>query len=68
MVRKIRCCSTALAEWGRDITGKFKERIAGCNKVLRSLRSRRDAGSVARYKEVQAKLFEILTQKELYWK
>lgn len=37
---KIKCCSTALAEWGRDITGNFKERIAQCNKVLKRLKNR----------------------------
>lgn len=66
--RKIKCCSTALAEWGRDITGNFKGRIADCNKILRRLKSRRDTGSVATYKETQSKLFEILAQKEIFWK
>lgn len=33
---KIKCCSTSLAEWGKDITGRFKERISSCNKILKT--------------------------------
>lgn len=65
---KIKCCSTALAEWGRDITGNFKGRIADCNKILKRLKGWRDDASVLRYKSTQAKLFEILAQKEIFWK
>lgn len=65
---KIKCCSTALAEWGQDLTGSFKERIAGCRRILKRLRNCIDAGSVTRYKEVQAEFFEVLAQKEIFWK
>ncbi|XP_062101909.1 uncharacterized protein LOC133809260 [Humulus lupulus] len=65
---KIKCCSTALAEWGRNIIGCFKERITQCNKILRQIKGRRDEEAVVRYKEVHAQLFEVLSQKEVYWK
>lgn len=39
--------STALwAEWGRDITGNFKEKIATCNKMLRRLKGKRDEEAI----------------------
>ncbi|XP_062099715.1 uncharacterized protein LOC133805549 [Humulus lupulus] len=65
---KIKCCSTALAEWGKDITGNFKERISQCNRVLRQLKGRRDDESVRRYQEIHSCLFEVLTQKEIFWR
>ncbi|XP_060962336.1 uncharacterized protein LOC133032418 [Cannabis sativa] len=42
---KIKCCSTALAEWGKDITGHKTQ-----------------------HKEAQNRLFEVLAQKEVFWK
>lgn len=65
---KIKCCSTSLAEWGRNITGNFKDSIADCNKVMRRLKYRRDAGSIARFKAAQDKLFEVLAKKEMFWR
>lgn len=66
LYEKIKCCSTALAEWGKEITGNFKGRIAECNRVLKRLKGRRDEGSVMRTKEAESKLLEVLTQKELF--
>ncbi|XP_062086997.1 uncharacterized protein LOC133793717 [Humulus lupulus] len=65
---KIKCCSTALAEWGKDITGKFKERISHCNRLLKQLKGQRDEESVRRYQEIHSCLFEVLTQKEIFWR
>ncbi|XP_060960664.1 uncharacterized protein LOC133031228 [Cannabis sativa] len=65
---KIKCCSTSLAEWGKDITGNFKDRIARCNKELKKLKGRRDDTSVQKYKDTHEQLFEILTQKEVFWR
>ncbi|XP_062094300.1 uncharacterized protein LOC133800357 [Humulus lupulus] len=65
---KIKCCSTALAEWGKDITGKFKERISQCNRLLKQLKGQRDEESIRRYQEIHSCLFEVLTQKEIFWR
>lgn len=68
LCRKIKCCSNALTEWGRDITGNFKGRISECNKIMKCLKSRRDEESVTRYKAAQTKLYEVLAQKEIFWR
>lgn len=47
---KLKCCGTALAEWGRDITGNFKGRVAECNKILKRLKGRSDEGLITMYK------------------
>ena len=65
---KLQCCSTALAEWGRNITGRFTERILKCNNMLKQIKGRRDEASILKYKEVHEELFEALTQKEIYWR
>lgn len=57
---KIRCFSTASAEWGRDLTGNFQKRIYVCRRILKQLKNQTDSGSVDRYKVVQAELFEVL--------
>ncbi|XP_062088458.1 uncharacterized protein LOC133795019 [Humulus lupulus] len=46
LLQKIRCCSTSLAEWGRDITGTFKTRIARCKATLKWTQGQRDIYSV----------------------
>ncbi|XP_062088511.1 uncharacterized protein LOC133795077 [Humulus lupulus] len=65
---KIRCCSTALAEWGKDITGNFKERINSCKRSLRQLKGCRDEEVIRRYQEVHSCLLEVLEQKEIFWR
>uniref|UniRef100_A0A803NTG1 Reverse transcriptase n=1 Tax=Cannabis sativa TaxID=3483 RepID=A0A803NTG1_CANSA len=60
--------STALVEWGKNITGDFKERLNKCNKVLKCLKNRRYEESIKKYKETQTQLYEILTQKEVFWR
>ncbi|XP_074373938.1 uncharacterized protein LOC141714312 [Apium graveolens] len=66
--KKIKCCSTSLAKWGKEITENFKERIAKLNKVLRRVKSRRDVESVKRYKDTHEQLCEVLNQKEIFWR
>ncbi|XP_062114673.1 uncharacterized protein LOC133825790 [Humulus lupulus] len=68
LTRKIKCCSTALAEWGRDINGKFKHKIARFKAILKVTQARRDESSVRYYKETQALLFETLSQQEIFWR
>ncbi|KAM6561714.1 hypothetical protein CsatA_030953 [Cannabis sativa] len=65
---KLTSCSSALAEWGRDITGNFNKQIRQCNKALKLLKGRRDLVSVSRYKEIQAQLSEVLSKKEVFWR
>ena len=64
---KIKCCSTALAEWGKDITCNFKERIRHFNRILKNLKGCRDEESVRQYEEAHSCLIEVLTQKEVFW-
>ncbi|XP_062116553.1 uncharacterized protein LOC133830553 [Humulus lupulus] len=68
LIQKIRCCSTSLAEWGRDITGTLKARIARCKAILKWTQGRRDNYSIQCYKEAQTHLFEALAQQEIFWR
>uniref|UniRef100_A0A803NM17 peptidylprolyl isomerase n=1 Tax=Cannabis sativa TaxID=3483 RepID=A0A803NM17_CANSA len=68
LVDKIQSCGEALEAWGKEFTGNFKDRISQCKMVIRRLKKRRDEDSVKLHKEKQEELFEILTQREIYWK
>lgn len=68
MLYKMRYCNQALAEWGKSVTGNFRQRVSQCHYELKMLHTKEDAFSVARYKEVRCTLFSILDQKEVYWK
>ncbi|XP_062113338.1 uncharacterized protein LOC133824468 [Humulus lupulus] len=57
-----------LGSWGKEVTGNFNHRIHLCKKKLSRLKGRRDVGAVQRYKEEQQKLYEALTQKEIFWR
>lgn len=65
---KIKECSIMLAVWGNEINGSFGKRIARSKKIIRTLKGRRDAYSVNRYKKENKNLTEILTQQEVFWK
>ncbi|XP_062099843.1 uncharacterized protein LOC133805695 [Humulus lupulus] len=64
---KLAYCGQVLGNWGKEVTGNFNQRINLCKKNLRRLKGRRDVGAVQRYKEEQQKLYEALTQKEIFW-
>uniref|UniRef100_A0A803PQ00 Uncharacterized protein n=1 Tax=Cannabis sativa TaxID=3483 RepID=A0A803PQ00_CANSA len=66
--QKITCCSKQLVDWGKTITGDFKQRIGICRRELDQLKSKTDEVSAQRYKEVKEKLLVILDQREAYWK
>ncbi|XP_062089159.1 uncharacterized protein LOC133795722 [Humulus lupulus] len=68
LAQKIRCCSTSLAEWGRNITGRFKQRIARLKAILQRTQGRRDMYSLQKYKEAESLLFEVLSQQEVFWR
>uniref|UniRef100_A0A803QFT1 Reverse transcriptase domain-containing protein n=1 Tax=Cannabis sativa TaxID=3483 RepID=A0A803QFT1_CANSA len=68
LTSKITHCSTVLAEWGKDITGNFQQRIAASKKKLKSLKRRRDECSIQMYQEEKKHLFETFTQKEVFWR
>lgn len=43
---KIKNCGDSLSQWGKEITGKFSDRIRGCKLEMKKLRKRRDEFSV----------------------
>ncbi|KAM6553480.1 hypothetical protein CsatB_014242 [Cannabis sativa] len=57
-----------LLEWGRDLTGQFKKRLATSKKKLSCLKSRDNPDSHEDFLIEQCNYFEILAQQELYWK
>lgn len=65
---KVSACADVLSEWGRQITGSFKNRIQACKRVIKSLKGRRDDTSVHLIKENQKNLAEIYAQQETFWK
>ncbi|XP_062102834.1 uncharacterized protein LOC133812999 [Humulus lupulus] len=68
LCRQIVQDSTSLAEWGRNIIGRFKHRIARLKTILQWTQGRRDRYSLQKYKETQALLFEVLSQHEVFWR
>lgn len=61
-------CTSVLTEWGKDITGSFKQRIHTHKRVIKSLKRKRDAISVEIVKENQKNLAEVYAQQEIFWK
>uniref|UniRef100_A0A803QEL1 Reverse transcriptase domain-containing protein n=1 Tax=Cannabis sativa TaxID=3483 RepID=A0A803QEL1_CANSA len=68
IIDKIKQCSLVLAEWGKDYTGNFKERISNLKAEIRKWRNSRDLNSIEKFKDAEAKLFEVYTQREVFWK
>uniref|UniRef100_A0A803QGE0 Reverse transcriptase domain-containing protein n=1 Tax=Cannabis sativa TaxID=3483 RepID=A0A803QGE0_CANSA len=68
LMDKIKSCGEALEVWGKDFTGNFEERLSNCKRVVRNLKKKRDEASVKLHREKQEELFEILAQREVYWK
>uniref|UniRef100_A0A803PW73 Reverse transcriptase n=1 Tax=Cannabis sativa TaxID=3483 RepID=A0A803PW73_CANSA len=65
---KISSCPEVLARWGKDITGDFKARIHQCKTTMAILKPKMDAASVQQYAEARNRLFEVLEQRETFWK
>ncbi|XP_062103283.1 uncharacterized protein LOC133814322 [Humulus lupulus] len=65
---KIRHCGEILLQWGFEYTGNFRLLIQDCKRHIRSLKQGRDLNSIKSYEEEQKKLFEILAQREVFWR
>ncbi|XP_062075810.1 uncharacterized protein LOC133779929 [Humulus lupulus] len=65
---KLTICADALGQWGSEITGNFRSRLAGCKSIIRSLKPYHDHASTVKIQETSSKMFEILTQQEIFWK
>ncbi|XP_062089022.1 uncharacterized protein LOC133795584 [Humulus lupulus] len=65
---KIALCAEALQEWGKSITGNFKQRMDRCKATIKRLKPFRDRRSIQKHEEASKELFEILTQKEVFWR
>ncbi|KAM6543985.1 hypothetical protein CsatB_008432 [Cannabis sativa] len=68
LAEKTKLCLDTLLEWGRDLTGQFKKRLATSKKKLSCLKSRDNPDSHEDFLIEQCNYFEILAQQELYWK
>ncbi|XP_062103947.1 uncharacterized protein LOC133815077 [Humulus lupulus] len=65
---KLHFCAEKLNTWGRELTGNFRRRLRLCKQELEYLKRQRDSASIQRYDEVKRKLFDILDQREVFWK
>ncbi|XP_074322878.1 uncharacterized protein LOC141659850 [Apium graveolens] len=65
---KIKKCGENLYQWGKEVTGRFSERLKKCKIEMRRLRKYRDPDSVRAYDEVKKQLLLILEQKEIFWR
>uniref|UniRef100_A0A803PF51 RNase H type-1 domain-containing protein n=1 Tax=Cannabis sativa TaxID=3483 RepID=A0A803PF51_CANSA len=65
---KISKCAEVLARWGKEVTGDFKARIKHCKTTMSILKPKMDAESVKQYDEARNRLFEVLEQRETFWK
>ncbi|XP_062088870.1 uncharacterized protein LOC133795435 [Humulus lupulus] len=68
LLSKLDICARELAVWGKDITGSFQKRINECQWRIKLLKMNTDANSCRLLNEENNKLFEILTQKEVFWR
>lgn len=66
--QKLLMCSEILSVWGKEITGNFKQRINQHKKVMRTLKGRRDAESVQKYRDASKQLTEVYSQQEIFWR
>lgn len=65
---KVKVCGENLEQWGKEITGRFNDRIKNCKMEIRRLRKFRDASSVQKYMEAKENMAKILGQKEIFWR
>ncbi|KAM6600853.1 hypothetical protein CsatA_020462 [Cannabis sativa] len=65
---KIQRCGESLSVWGKDYSGNFASRIKYWKKEVRRWKQGRDPDAISKYKEAETELFEVLTQKEVFWR
>ncbi|XP_060968346.1 uncharacterized protein LOC133035920 [Cannabis sativa] len=68
MHQNIQLCGQALQEWGTHVSGNFSARIKSCKRELWQLKSRQDAEGKQQYVDTKQQLFEILNQREMFWR
>ncbi|XP_030508978.2 uncharacterized protein LOC115723633 [Cannabis sativa] len=68
IIEKISFCGDKLMVWGKDYVGNFKDRIRDCKTEIRKWNGGRDDASIRNYKSVEARLQEVLIQKEIFWR
>lgn len=66
--QKVKLCGDNLEQWGREVTGRFGDRIKKCKLKMSKLRKLRDGNSVTMYKKAREELFLILEQREIFWR
>ncbi|XP_060960798.1 uncharacterized protein LOC133031333 [Cannabis sativa] len=64
---KIQFCREKLVDWGKEVTGNFKERLKKCKNEMQRWKLGRDEVSVANYKQGKRNLAESYVQKEVLW-
>ncbi|XP_060964883.1 uncharacterized protein LOC133033858 [Cannabis sativa] len=65
---KIQRCGELLSVWGKDYSGNFASRIKYWRNEVRRWKQGRDPDAITKYKEAETELFEVLTQKEVFWR
>uniref|UniRef100_A0A803QIZ5 DUF4283 domain-containing protein n=1 Tax=Cannabis sativa TaxID=3483 RepID=A0A803QIZ5_CANSA len=65
---KIKLCSVNLSNLGKTLTGNFTARLNASKKKMATLKMADDANSVSCFENEKVNYFEILAQKEVYWK
>lgn len=68
LLDKLAICSDQLSIWGLDFRKKHQVEIDLCKSKLRSFRGFRDARSREKFLEAKNRLFELMNQRELFWK
>ncbi|KAM6544338.1 hypothetical protein CsatB_008785 [Cannabis sativa] len=61
-------CGEKLADWGKEVTGNFKERLKKCKNELQRWKLGRDEVSVANYKQPKRNLVQSYVQREVFWR
>ncbi|XP_060969966.1 uncharacterized protein LOC115713752 [Cannabis sativa] len=65
---KIQRCEEILSDRGKDYSKNFASRIKHWKNEVKRWKNGRDLDVIAKYKEAEEKLFEVLTQKEVFWR
>ncbi|KAM6599952.1 hypothetical protein CsatA_019561 [Cannabis sativa] len=65
---KIKLCGNKLTEWNNDYLGKFHSRLKHWKSEAKKFKAGRDDVSLRRFKEAENNLFEVLNQKEIFWR
>ncbi|XP_062103848.1 uncharacterized protein LOC133814961 [Humulus lupulus] len=65
---KVAYCGEVLGRWGKEVTGNLNFRIEVSKRRLLRLKGRRDEGAMSRFKEEKQKLFQAISQKEIFWR